>query len=99
MTHSVHSLPKQAQVIRPPHKRQGHVVHTEVHRELQVGHVFVGQRGRTDFNARKIDPLVLSKRAAANNVTMDIATVDALDAEFHRAVREQEAVAGFHVMG
>ena len=67
--------------------------------EDEVFFVFFGERGDVDGDAGEVDALVFAEHAAVDDLAGDVAAFDGFDAEFDEAVGEEDAGAGFEVLG
>src|SRR5580704_11107840 len=62
--------------------------------KLQVGPIFFRQRWNGKRNPRQIDALMLTQRAAVNDLALHVAATHADDPQLDQPIRQQNASAG-----
>src|SRR5712691_5411030 len=80
-------------VVRPSDERQGHVIDTDLDRELQVADVLVGERGQRWGTAWHRHALALAEQAAAHDGAHGPPAGDRLDCELDPAVVKEHTIA------
>ena len=89
----VKKLAELPHVIGRADEREGHVVHVEAQREVQVAQVLFGERGDGDRNARDVQALVCVDDTADHDGAQDTAPFDFIDAKTNAPVVDQDVVA------
>ena len=67
--------------------------------EDEVFFVLLGERGDVDGDAGEVDALVFAEHAAVDDLAGDVGAFDGLDAQLDEAVGEEDAGAGFEILG
>ena len=85
-------------IFGPPDEAERDIVHALLHAEDQISAVLLGESGRADRDTGQVDPLVLGKRAAMDDLGNDILLDHPRHAQLDGAIREQDGIAAFDIL-